>query len=120
MEKISGEKLEKLDVQNIFENIDTNRNNYIELEEFIKAAVDKTIFLEEKLIKLAFNFFDITNDGFITSEDIIELFRDSTDMEKNKVAKEEFEKTIKSFDTNNDGKIKLEDSSAFMKKLLEN
>ena len=120
MEKISGEKLEKLDVQNIFENIDTNRNNYIELEEFIKAAVDKTIFLEEKLIKLAFNFFDITNDGFITSDDIIELFRDSTDMDKDKVAKEEFEKTIKSFDMNNDGKIKLEDFSTFMKKLLEN
>ena len=120
MEKLSGEKLEKIEVQKIFENIDTNRNRYIELEEFIKAAVDKKIFLEEKMIKLAFNFFDKSNDGFITSEDIIELFRDSTDMEKDKKAKEEFEKSIKSFDTNNDGKIKFEDFSVFMKQLLVN
>jgi calcium-dependent protein kinase len=120
MEKLSGEKLEKIEVQKIFENIDTNRNRYIELEEFIKAAVDKKIFLEEKMIKLAFNFFDKSNDGFITSKDIIELFRDSTDMEKDKKAKEEFEKSIKSFDTNNDGKIKFEDFSVFMKQLLEN
>ena len=120
MEKLSGEKLEKIEVQKIFENIDTNRNRYIELEEFIKAAVDKKIFLEEKMIKLAFNFFDKSNDGFITSEDIIELFRDSTDTEKDKKAKEEFEKSIKSFDTNNDGKIKFEDFSVFMKQLLVN
>ena len=41
-------------------------------------------------------------------------------MEKDKEAKEEFEKTIKFFDTNNNGKIKFEDFSVFMKKLLEN
>ena len=112
--------MEKSEAENIFYNVDTNKNNYIEQEEFIKAAVDKKIFLEEKMIKLAFNFFDVSNDGLITFEDIIELFRDSTDSEKDKEAKEEFEKIIKSFDTNNEGKINLEDFSNFMKVLLEN
>ena len=120
MEKISGETLEKSEAENIFYNVDTNKNNYIEQEEFIKAAVDKKIFLEEKMIKLAFNFFDVSNDGLITFEDIIELFHDNTDMEKDKEAKEEFEKIIKSFDANNEGKINLEVFSNFMKVLLEN
>ena len=108
MEKFSEENLEKIEVQNIFENIDTYRNSHIEPEEFIRAAIDKKIFLKKKMIKLVFNFFDISNDGFITSEDIIEFYRDSNEMERDKEAKEEFEK------------YKFEDFSVLMKKLLEN
>ena len=120
MEKLSGETMDKTEAQKLFHIIDTNKSNYIEQEEFVKAGVDKTIFLEEKMLKLAFNFFDITNDGSISFEDIIELFRDSTDMDKDKEAKDEYEKIIKSFDKNNDGKLNFEGFSAFMKAVLQN
>ena len=71
------------------------------------------------MMKLAFNFFDIGNDGLITYDDFIELFKDSTDEEKVKEAKEELEKIVNSLDSEKDGKINLEEFSVFMKKLLE-
>ena len=119
MEKISGKKIEKKEAEDIFYNIDTNRNNLLEPEEFVKAAVDKTIFLEEKMIKLAFNFFDVGNDGLITFEDIIELFHDCADEEKDKEVKEELEKFMNSLDSEKNGKINFEEFSNFMKTLLE-
>lgn len=119
IEKISGKKIEKKEAEDIFYNIDTNRNNLLEPEEFVKAAVDKTIFLEEKMIKLAFNFFDVGNDGLITFEDIIELFHDCADEEKDKEVKEELEKFMNSLDSEKNGKINFEEFSNFMKTLLE-
>ena len=119
IEKISGKKIEKEEVQNIFYNIDTNKNSYIEQEEFVKASVNKKIFLEEKMIKLAFNFFDVGNDGLITFEDIIELFRDCSDEENDKEAMNELEKFMNSLDSSKDGKINYEEFSEFMKTLLE-
>ena len=119
IEKLSGKKIEKEQAQEIFFNIDTNKNKFIEMEEFVKGAVDKKIFLEEKMLKLAFNFFDVGNDGLITYDDFIELFKDSTDEEKDKEAQELLEKLMNSIDTRKDGKINFEDFSSFMKKLLE-
>ena len=119
IEKLSGKKIEKEEAEEIFYNLDTNKSRFIEQEEFVKAAVDKKIFLEEKMMKLAFNFFDIGNDGLITYDDFIELFKDSTDEEKVKEAKEELEKIVNSLDSEKDGKINLEEFSVFMKKLLE-
>ena len=119
IERLSGKKIEKEEAEEIFYNLDTNKSRFIEQEEFVKAAVDKKIFLEEKMMKLAFNFFDIGNDGLITYDDFIELFKDSTDEEKVKEAKEELEKIVNSLDSEKDGKINLEEFSVFMKKLLE-
>ena len=42
---ITKEKFNKEEVREMFLNIDTNKNNYIEPEEFVKAAVDKKIFM---------------------------------------------------------------------------
>ena len=119
IEKLSGKKIEKEEAREIFYNIDTNRNSFIEQEELVKAAVNKKIFLEEKMIKLAFNFFDVGNDGLITFEDIIELFQDCADEEKDKQAKEELEKFMNSLDSEKDGKINYKEFSDFMKTLLE-
>ena len=119
IEKISGKKIEKKEALDIFYNIDTNRNNLLEPEEFVKAAVDKKIFLEEKMVKLAFNFFDVGKDGLITFEDIYELFQDCTDEEKDKEVNEAFEKFMNSLDSDKDGKINFDEFSKFMKALLE-
>ena len=64
--EISGEKITDEEGRKIFLNLDTNKNNYLEQEEFVKAALDKKIFLTEKMLKLSFNFFDINNSGLIT------------------------------------------------------
>ena len=114
---ITGENLDKDEVREIFINLDSNKNNYIEQEEFVKAAIDKKIFLSENMIKLAFNFFDIDNSGSISVDDIFELFKENVDTGID--ASSEFTKIIKSIDIDENGYIDYEEFSKFMKTLLE-
>ena len=68
-----SEKL-KTDVDEIFKNLDVNNDLYLEYEEFVRAAIDKSIFLTEDSLKFAFNFFDKSGKGEITSDDLISVF----------------------------------------------
>ena len=86
-------------------------------EEFIKAAVDKKLYSTEKMMKFAFNFFDTEKTGLITVEDIIELFKDSTDEDID--ATKEFTKLISAVDLDSNGKIDFNEFSTFMTSLLE-
>ena len=114
---ITGEKYNYEDARKIFFNIDSNKNNYIEQEEFVKAAINKKILLTEKMVRFAFNFFDINNNGLITVDDIFELFRDSINNEKE--ASAEFQKIINSIDIDENGQIDFDEFTKFMKALLE-
>ena len=115
--EVTGEIFDQDEVKDIFYNIDTNKNNYIEQEEFVKAAIDKKIFLSEKMMKSAFNFFDLDKSGLITIEDITELFKEN--IKDDTKANEELKKIIQSVDKDSDGKIDLEEFSIFMKTILE-
>ena len=46
---------EKVDL--IFKNIDTDFNGFIEYEEFVRAAVNSSIFMSQNYLKFAFNYF---------------------------------------------------------------
>ena len=112
-------ELDKEKIREVFYNIDVDNNNYIEQEEFIKAAIDKRIFLSENMLKFAFNFFDVDKSGTITIEKISALFKE--DNSKNeKEATEELKNIIKSIDKNDDGEINFEEFSQLMKSLLNN
>ena len=115
--KVTGENYKKEEATEIFMNLDSNKNNYFEQEEFVKAAIDKKIFLSEKMIRFAFNFFDLDNSGLITVEDIFSLFKDNVKSEKD--ADVEFKKIISVIDIDENGKIEFEEFSKFMKSLLE-
>ena len=114
---ITGEKYSYEDARKIFFNIDSNKNNYIEQEEFVKAAIDKKVFRTEKMIRFAFNFFDVNSNGLITVDDIFELFKDNAKNEKE--AYEEFKKIISSIDIDENGQIDFDEFTKFMKTLLE-
>jgi calcium-dependent protein kinase len=114
---IIKEQLNEEEVKEIFYNLDTNNNGYFEQEEFIKAAVDKKLLLNDKNIRFAFNFFDQDKSGLITIDEITELFKDNTD--KDIDATKEFKKIIDSLDKDSDGRINIEEFSKFMKALLE-
>ena len=64
----------KEDVAEIFRNIDINNDLYLEYEEFVRAAIDKSIFLTDDSLKFAFNFFDKEGKGEITAKDLINVF----------------------------------------------
>ena len=124
--KVSGCKLNRDAINEVFYNIDTNRNNYIEQEEFVKAAVDKKIFLSENMLKFVFNFFDKEKKGLINSDDIIALFKsnmnngkESSNNKDNKDLTNELNDIIKLIDKNGDKNISFEEFSQFMKSLLE-
>ena len=70
--EITGNLREKVDC--IFNNIDLDHNNYIEYEEFVRAAVDKEYFLNEQFLKFAFDYFDRDHNGDINYKEIKNLF----------------------------------------------
>ena len=103
----------KEDVEEIFKNIDINNDLYLEYEEFVRAAIDKSIFLTEESLKFAFNYFDKEGKGEITIKDLINVFNGD------EVSPEEMErvrKMIKSISSNE--KIKFGEFREIMKAFI--
>ena len=60
-----------------------NKKDYIELEEFLLAALDRDILLSEKNMYIGFTFFDNNKDGRICNSDIKSILKDINDSEIN-------------------------------------
>ena len=65
----------KEDILEIFEKLDRDHNNYIGYEDFIRAAINKNIFLTEDVLKFAFKYFDTNDTGEITYNSISKIFK---------------------------------------------
>ena len=105
----------KSDIKQIFLNLDSDNNNYISYEEFIRGAVDKKIFMNDKVLKYAFQYFDKDNSGEITIEELTLVFKDHI---KSKDLQKELINILKEVDINNDKVIDFEEFSKLMIKLL--
>jgi calcium-dependent protein kinase len=104
------------EVERIFDIIDADRSGFIEYEEFTRAAIDKSKFVQDDKLKFAFRFFDKDNSGEITIDEIAQVFfkNERTRDEKSEVLK----KIIKEVDINGDGIISFEEFKTVMKKIL--
>ena len=113
--RLNNKNLKK-DVELIFKNLDMNGNGYIEYEEFVRAAVNKNIFLKDEILEFAFKFFDKDNSGEITLNEIKEVFLNSVV----KKSKEDIslKKIIEEVDKDRDGKISYKEFEIMMKKLI--
>ena len=60
----------KQEAERIFNNIDIDKNNYIEFSEWCTAAMDKRIMLSDEKLKAAFDIFDINGDGSISYDEL--------------------------------------------------
>ena len=105
----------KNEIFEIFENLDRDHNNYIGYEDFIRAAVDKSIFLREDVLKFAFKYFDINDTGEITYESISNIFKDHL---KSSEVEENLLKILDQVDKDKNGKIKYPEFCKLMKKIL--
>ena len=76
----------KNDIDKIFENIDIKKDLYIEYEEFVRAAIDRSIFLSSSYLKFAFKYFDRENKGEITVDDLCSIFS-GDELSKNEIDK---------------------------------
>ena len=103
------------EILEIFDKLDRDHNNYIGYEEFIRAAVDKSIFLDETVLKFAFKYFDTNNSGEITYESIKSIFKEHI---KSASIDESLKKIMDEVDKNKDGKINYDDFCELMKKIL--
>ena len=103
----------KEDVEKIFENLDINKDLYLEYEEFVRAAIDKSIFLTDSSLKFAFNYFDKDNKGEITVEDLCSIFSGDS------LSKKELERIKKLVNKiSHDEKIRFQEFCEIMKAFL--
>ena len=86
LEHLYTDKKLKNVVNKIFENLDRNNSKYLENEEFIRAAIDKSIFLTKESLTLAFNYFDKEHKGEITVDDFVSIFSGDV-LSKNEISK---------------------------------
>ena len=84
------------DVNKIFGN-----KKYIDNEEFLRAAIDKKIFLTEDSLKFAFNYFDKNGNGEINADDICSIFSEGN------LSKKEIEKAKKMIKEANNSKVEV-------------
>ena len=108
-------KISKKEILDIFDNLDRDHNNYIGYEEFIRAAIDKKIFLSEDVLRFAFKYFDIKDTGEITYESISSIFKDHL---KTKAINESLKKIVDEVDENGDGRITYSQFCHLMKNIL--
>ena len=110
------EAKEKVDL--IFANIDTDFNGFIEYEEFVRAAVNSSIFMSQNYLKFAFNYFDRDASGDITFEEIKKRFIQNAKNSNSKVDKE-LKKIFDSIDINGDGSISFGEFCKMMKNIMQ-
>ena len=106
------------EVEEIFHNIDTDHNGYIEYEEFIRAAVDPSIFMSKNYLKFAFGYFDHDNSGDISLEEIKKRFMQNS-KNANQAVEEQLKNNFDSIDLNGNGSISFEEFCKMMKKIMK-
>ena len=110
------EAKEKVDL--IFANIDTDFNGFIEYEEFVRAAVNSSIFMSKNYLKFAFNYFDRDSSGDISFEEIKKRFTQNIKNSNPNVEKE-LKEIFDSIDINGDGCICFEEFCKMMKNIMQ-
>ena len=110
------EAKEKVDL--IFANIDTDFNGFIEYEEFVRAAVDSSIFMSKNYLKFAFNYFDRDASGDITFEEIKKRFTQNAKNVNEKVD-QQLKEIFDSIDINGDGSISFNEFCKMMKNIMQ-
>ena len=107
---------EKVDI--IFANIDTDFNGFIEYEEFVRAAVNSSIFMSQNYLKFAFNYFDRDSSGDITFEEIKRRFTQNKNYNSEKMDNE-LREIFDKIDINKDGLISFYEFCKMMKNIME-
>ena len=116
--ELSGDKL-KNSVDIIFNNLDTDHNGFIEYEEFIRAAVNKKIFLSTNYLRFAFDYFDRDKNGNITFEEIKNIFFINEKNKKDSKAQEQLLKCFKDSDINGNGSLTFDEFISMTKNIIK-
>ena len=103
---VSEEFLKNFD--DIFSLLDGDNNDYIDYEEFLRATLDRKLLVNEKILKLAFRFFDQEKMGVISKDRIMKFFVGTN------MTEEVFDNIFDEIDSNKDGQIDFNDFKEMM------
>ncbi len=106
-----GKNVDEEFLINNFKRIDSNNNGNIEYEEFIRAAIDKKEFLNEDIMKEAFDHFDKDDSGQITVDEIANVFGFNERIN-------EFSSIIEECDIDQNGSVELDEFIYIMEKII--
>ncbi len=98
------------EVEKIFNSIDTDKNGFLEFEEFARVLIDKKKLITNDIIKFTFNFFDTDRSGEITLDELIDIFGKNNE--------EHLVQLVNEVDTDKNGKIDFEEFKAMMIRIL--
>ena len=92
----------------IFSLLDGDNNGYLDYEEFLRATLDRSFFVNENVLNFAFKFFDKDNSGYISRDKIKSYFIGT------KMSEELFSNIFDEIDRNKDGKIDFNEFKEMM------
>jgi calcium-dependent protein kinase len=113
--KLQPKEIEK-EVEDIFGRIDNDNNGYLDYEEFARAGIDKNIFLNEKTLKFAFDYFDKDGSGEITVNELKTVFCIDGDIA---TTEKLLKNIISEIDQDGNGEISFKEFKKMMEKILE-
>ena len=106
-------------IDTIFNNIDTDHNGYLEYEEFVRAAIDKSNFLSVNFLQFAFNYFDKDRNGEISYDEVKNKFYKNSKNKNNPKAQEQLQKAFNEIDINGDGKLSFNEFAKMMENIIQ-
>jgi len=89
----------EMDIEELFERIDTDKTGIINYSEFLAATIEKQIYIKEDKLLQAFKVFDQDKSGKISAKDISKIIKSEDEQI------EDIVDDIKKFDLNGDGEI---------------
>ena len=103
---VSEEFLQNFD--DIFSLLDGDNNDYIDYEEFLRATLDRKLLVNDRILKLAFRFFDKEKIGVISKDKIMKLFVGTN------MTEDVFNNIFDEIDSDKDGQIDFNDFKEMM------
>ena len=102
-------------VEEIFKNVDTDNNGYLEYEEFVRACIDKEKLLTDDILKYTFNFFDKDGSGDITFDEIKAVFCKS---DENKISDHMINQMMDEVDLDGNRVVDFDEFKKMMRKII--
>ena len=112
------ENLKQDDFVEIFANLDTDKDNYLGYEDFVRGAIDKNCLLDDKILKFSFKYFDKDNNGEITIDEISVIFKEHLKTKGKERINEELKNILSEVDEDGNGKITYDKFCKLMKNLV--
>lgn len=109
-DRIFGKQMTDIDFNNIIEDVDQDKNGFIEYQEFLRVGLNRKAVLSERHLQLAFEKMDEDGDGKLTIEEIKNILVTSDN--------EYISELLNSFDTNKDSEISYQEFVEMMRKVL--